>query len=43
MKLASLLCAFIGVVQLAFTHSLFGAVWIVAGIVLFAVDHFYGE
>ena len=43
MKLAAVLCAFIGVIQFALSHSPFGVVWIVAGVVLFAIDHFYGD
>jgi Na+/melibiose symporter-like transporter len=43
MKLVSVLCAFIGVVLLFFVHSLFGIPWLVAGLVFFAIDHFYGD
>jgi len=43
MKLAAALCGFIGIVQLVFTHALFGVVWIIASGVLFAIDHYYGE
>lgn len=43
MKLAAVLCAFIGVVQFVLTRNLFGLVWIVVAGVLLAIDHFYGE
>lgn len=42
LKLAVVLCAFIGLVQLVATRSLFGVVWLVAAVVLFAIDR-YGE
>lgn len=41
MRLAAVLCAFIGFVQFVFSHSLFGLVWVIAGTVLFAIDRYY--
>lgn len=43
MKLAAVLCAFIGIIQFALSHSPFGLVWIAAAAALFAIDRFYGE
>ncbi len=42
-KLAAVLCALIGVVQIALSHNPFGIVWIVASAVLFGIDRFYGD
>ena len=43
MKLAAVLCAFIGVVQLVLSRNPFGIVWIVAAVVLFGIDRVYGD
>lgn len=43
MKLAGGLCAFIGLVQFFGSRSLFGIVWVIAGLVLFLVDRYYGD
>lgn len=43
MRLAAVLCAFIGLVQFFGSRSLFGLVWVVAAVVLFAIDHFYSD